>query len=139
MDANVIFDSAIKAVLGRAMVFPTDYCATFAAGIIRQVHGVDVLGNRFGGQWAETEDEAYRQHPMGLLVTVARRMRELGWRRVEPLSTRPGDLVVIRAANYGHAIGVALGNTWALRRFGSGVRYEPHTAIVAAWTPQGTA
>ncbi len=135
MDARVILRRRIDEVLGIPMSFPHDYCATFAAGIIKDAFGIDVLGNRFGGEFAASEDDAYSENPMGLLVTVARRMRELGWRRVPAQDAPFGALAVSRSEEYGHGIAVANGEGWFVRRYDKGVRFEPPSCIVAAWHP----
>lgn len=135
MDARLIIDRHIEAVLGREMRFPADYCATFAAACVLEIHGRDILGNRFAGAFAESEEEAYRSNPMGLLVTTARRMRELGWRRVPATAAKPGDVAVTRSNGYGHGIAVARGDGWFIRRNGRGVRFELAETAVAVWTP----
>ncbi len=135
MDARLILSSHIERSLGVPMSFPHDYCATFAAGIIKEVHGADILGNRFGGEFAASEDEAYHENPLGLLVTVARRMRELGWNRITPDAAPFAALAVCRSEEYGHGIAVANGDGWFVRRFCKGVRFEPPSCVVAAWRP----
>lgn len=136
MDPRLIVDRHIEAVLGKQAVFPSDYCATFADAIIREIHGLDILGNRFAGAFATTEADAYAAHPMGLLVTVARRMREIGWERIDPMFAQTGDLAVTRAEVYGHGIAVARGGGWFVRRHITGVRIEPASDVVAAWHPR---
>lgn len=139
MDPRLIIDRHIEATMGRPMRFPDDYCATFAAACVQEIHGRDILGNRFAGAFAETEDEAYRENPLGLLITTSRRMRELGWRRVPAVEARAGDIAVTRSTGYGHGIAVARGDGWFVRRFGSGVKFELAETAVAVWTPPGAA
>lgn len=137
MDTNLILDKHIEAILGIPMSFPRDYCATFAAGVIKDIHGVDILGNRFGGEFAKTEAQAHDEFPMGLAITVARRMRELGWVKVKPEDAPVGALGISKTPRYGHGIAVSAGTGWFIRRYAKGVSFEPASWIIAAWTPPG--
>ena len=139
MDARLILERNVEAVLGITMSFPHDYCATFARDVIKDAHGIDVLGNRFGGEFAETEADAYRAYPLGLAVTAARRMREIGWRKIPPVEAAFGDFAVVRVHGYGHGIAVAIGGGWFCRRLARGVRFDTSNHVVACWTPQGDA
>jgi hypothetical protein len=132
---------AILAVLGRPMAFPDDYCATFAARLVLDLTGADLLGNQFAGTFVATENEALARHPLGLAVTLARRMTALGWARVPAATAPAGSVAVLRTGHRGpaaHSVGVALGTSLFVRRASTGVVFQPARDAARCWAPDVT-
>jgi len=140
----------IAAVHGREVTWGVDDCAPFAADVVKALNGRDVLGNELRGAWS-TEDEAHSFMPIGLGVAVARRMRAIGWQKVDPMSAPLGAFALARRevsfmatiggkqravaeARHTCAACVAAGE-WFVCRSEKGVTFLRSGAIVSCWGP----
>jgi hypothetical protein len=124
----------IDRAIGTPMAFPTDYCATDVAAILRAVHGIDLLGNAFGGAFAASEDEALARYRLGLAVVASRRLRALGFRRVHPQVAPPASVAIVRVgAAYGHGLAIATGTGFFARRSECGHVFHRSEDVVACY------
>jgi hypothetical protein len=142
MDPHVteVFDRHINAALGRIVEFGVSDCLPFAAGIIRDLTGIDIIGNTYRGRW-NSEEEGMALIPLGMGTTMARRMRDLGWRRVPVEQATPGALCLLRLFVAGpegmreiHEAGVFDGY-WVIHRIEMGVGNAPISAVRWCWVP----
>lgn len=130
-DFNTIIAAHIQAVLGRPVTWGLDDCAPFVAAIVQDLTGVDLLGNAWRGLWSSPAD-VDRLTPLGLGVTVSRRMRDCGWQRIAPRRAVAGSVCLLRAGPE-HIVGLVLPDGRALARGSKGVQFWPINAAVAAW------
>lgn len=140
-DLKSIFRKHIEFALGRPVVFGVSDCLPFAAGIIQDVTGIDILGNRYRGTW-NSESEGMAMIPLGMGTTMARRMRELGWNRIDPTLAPVGSLALLRMTARDaeghpreiHEAGV-VSNGLVIHRVEMGVGHAPLSQVRFCWAP----
>ncbi len=131
----------VENMLGVPVTFGTDDCLPFAADLILDLTGIDILGNRYRGAWS-SEAEGMAMIPLGMGTTMRRRIRELGWAKVDPFNAPVGSLALLRiwtldgAGNCKeiHEAGVVTGGM-VLHRVEHGVGHAPLRNVVACWAP----
>ncbi len=123
--AREIINRHVQCVLGREMSIERgDWCVPFVAALTRELHGIDLCGNSHVLDF-RTEQEGLDRYRLGLAVSLARRLRELGWARCEPADAPFGAIGILRpTVGQGHCAGVSTGGGWFVVRFGMGVAYR---------------
>ena len=126
---NFIEDAIIRAA-GTPMIWGTDDCCLFVADIIAEGTGIDPA-EPWRGKYT-SEDEAAVVMPGGIVKTVDRRCRELGWSKVPPEKADIGDIGISR--NDGKPAVVIRYGEWWVGRCDGGVTYTPPDLVFLAWS-----
>jgi hypothetical protein len=136
-----IIQKHVEHVLGASVTFGVNDCLPFAADLILDLTGIDILGNRYRGAWS-SEAEGMAMIPLGMGTTMRRHIRELGWEPVSPFSAPVGSLALLRLWVNGsdgntrrvHEAGVVTGGM-VVHRIEKGVGHAPLSDVVFCWKP----
>lgn len=139
--AQEIVQKHVEHVLGVPVTFGINDCLPFAADLILELTGIDILGNRYRGAWT-SENQGLSMIPLGMGTTMRRRMKELGWTKVDPFSAPVGSLALLRIwiedangiAKEIHEAGVVTGGM-VVHRIEKGVGHAALRDVVFCWAP----
>lgn len=136
MDTNLACKRTFAELVDRAMSTRMDHdenCATWAAGVVHAIHGVDFL-KAWGG-------DPLKDHPGRLGIFMSRAARRLGWARCQPGDEPIGAPGLARnvfsdAPGQQHVAVVANGLGWYVARTRQGVTFYQADQVVWLCRPQ---
>ena len=120
-----VIDRHVEAVEGEPIRWGRDDCAMWVAGVLRELHGVD-MGKGWRRRYRSAAGASRALADTTLLKAVARATRAAGWARIAPDYAEPGALGMFTTTHNGLACAVCLRggeSPWWVGRVEGGVAY----------------